>query len=342
VELNQEFLIETFFSYCKRPLFKKYQNVFNAECPVCKEGKSSGRSRRLFYFPLKNYIYCHNCSQSWKPFEWVKEVTSLTVPEIIRKNNEKIQTGINIAAVKSPQPLEPLVAVIQEDLPEESIDITDPRQVEFYTSNKFVQLATAYCRDRRLMTAVNTCGKFYISLKDRVHKHRLIIPFFNNGKVSCYQSRSLSKEQFPKYLTKLGEKEVFGLDNVKADIPYVFVFEGPIDSMFVQNGLAIAALSATDHQRSQLNNLIGYELIYVFDNDKNNSQTSNKIQKHIKEGKRTFIWPREFWEFKDFNEICCKLNLNEIPWKFVVKHSFKNAEALIKFKLNLGTFGNSK
>jgi len=124
VELNQEFLIETFYSYCKRPLHKKYQNVFNAECPVCKEGKSAGRSRRLFYFPHKQYFFCHNCSKSWRPFEWVKEVTTLTVPEIIKRNNEK--SGEIFKAIK---PIAPIKEVVISDLPENSIDLSDPVQI---------------------------------------------------------------------------------------------------------------------------------------------------------------------------------------------------------------------
>jgi hypothetical protein len=331
VELNQEFLLETFFSYCKRPLHKKYQNVFNAECPVCKEGKSAGRSRRLFYFPLKNYLYCHNCSKSWNPFEWVKEVTSLTVPEILKRNKQKASDGtqVNIKVTA-----EPIKSVVIEDLPTESIDLTSSHQIDFYQTNNYVKLALEYCNSRRLFTAVNTCNKFFISLTDRVHRNRLVIPFYKDNKVVCYQTRALTGKQFPKYLTKFGEKEVFGIDNIKADIPHVFVFEGPIDSMFVQNGIATASLTATEHQNRQINSLIGYEVIYVFDNDKNNSQTSSKIQKHIKDGKKVFIWPKEFREFKDFNEVCCKLELDEIPWKFVVKHSCRDAEALLKFKLS--------
>ena len=327
MELNQEFLLETFYSYCKRPLHTKYQNVFNAECPVCKEGKSSGRSRRLFYFPLKNYLYCHNCSKSWNPFEWIKEVTSLTVPEILKKNNSVLKQTIEV------KPPELVKEIVQEDLPEDSIDLTDPKQREFYKENTAVSLALEYCNNRRLFTAINTCNKFYISLVDKIHKDRLVIPFIEDTKVVCYQTRSLMPKQFPKYLTKFGEKQVFGVNNIKAEIPYIFVFEGPIDSMFVQNGVATASLTATERQNQQLTSFIGYELIYVFDNDKNNPQTSNKIEKHIKTGKRIFIWPKEFREFKDFNEVCCKLELNEIPWKFVVKHSCKEAEALIKFKL---------
>jgi len=261
--------------------------------------------------------------------EWVKEVTTLTVPEIIKKNNEK--SGTVSKFVKTT----PIVqSIVISDLPENSIEITDIPQAEFYKDNKFVKLALQYCLDRRLLTAANSCKRFFLSLDDKVHKNRLVIPFYNeSNKVICYQTRALTQNQFPKYLTKFGEKELFGLNNIDVQIPYVFVFEGPIDSMFVKNGVAMASLAPTEKQMQQLNNLIGYEQIYVFDNDKNNQQTAKKIEKYIKSGKRIFIWPKEFSKFKDFNEICCNLELDEIPWKFVVKNAANGQEALIKQKL---------
>jgi hypothetical protein len=301
--------------------------VYNAECPVCKEGKSSGRSRRLFYFPSKQYFFCHNCSKSWQPFEWVKEVTSLTVPEILKRNREK--SG-EITIYKKPELIK---QVVINDLPEDSIDLTDPTQVEFYKDNKFVKIALQYIESRKLLTAINTCKKFYISLTDKIHKNRLVIPFINDNKTVCYQTRALTQNQFPKYLTKFGEKELFGLSNIDSSIPYVFVFEGPIDSMFIKNGVALAALSPTEKQAQQLSNLIGYQQIYVIDNDKNNKQTSRKVDKFIKEGKTVFVWPKDLIRFKDFNEICTELELNEISWKFVVSNSFKGQQALLKRRL---------
>lgn len=328
MELNQEFLIELFYTHCKRPIHKKYQNTFNAECPVCKEGKSAGRSRRLFYFPNKEYFYCHNCCKSWRLLDWVKEVTGLTMPEIIKRNNEKNEG----TTFKPPQ--EPIKPLELPDLPENSIDLTDDNQVKYFFDDEYVMLAQKCIRDRRLLTAVNSCKKFYISLEDKVHKNRLIIPFFDvNNKVVCYQTRSLSEKEMPRYLTKFGEKEIFNIANVTSDIPHVFIFEGPIDSMFVKNGVAVASLSPTEKQETTLNNLIGYEKIYVFDNDKNNEQTAKRIEKHIKQNKRIFIWPKEFSKFKDFNEICCSLKIDEIPWQFVVKNSAVGQKALLKQKL---------
>jgi hypothetical protein len=255
----------------------------------------------------------------------------MTVPEIIKRNNEK--TGEIHQTSTVPEPAEKIELVIP-DLPEGCVDLTDSAQIEFYKDNKYVNLAIDYCQTRRLLTAANSCKKFYVSLEDKVHKNRLVIPFYgDNNKVVCYQTRALTSKQFPKYLTKFGEKEVFGISNIDSSIPYVFVFEGPIDSMFVKNGVAMASLSPTERQLQQLNNLIGFEQIFVLDNDKNNAQTAKKIEKYIKEGKKIFIWPREFAKFKDFNEICCNLELDEISWKFVLKNSSKGSGALIKQKL---------
>lgn len=333
MELNQEFLIEVFYSFCKRPIHKKYQNVFNAECPVCREGKSAGRSRRLFFFPHKNYFYCHNCSKSWRPFEWVREVTSWTFPEIVKKNKEKEENSSQVKKIVNIQKqVQKLVEI--PSLPENSVDLTDPSQVNFFKENKYIKLALEYVEERRLFKATNRCKKLFVSLNDRIHKNRLIIPFYNQQEeIVCYQSRALTQNQFPKYLTKFGEKEIFSLNNVVEEIPYIFVFEGPIDSMFVKNGVAMASLSPTEKQIRQLNSFIGYEQIWVFDNDKNNQQTTRKIQKYIKDGKKIFIWPKEFAKFKDFNEICCSLELDEIPWKFVVKNSADGPSAMIKQKL---------
>ena len=330
MDLCQEFLIELFYTHCKRPLHKKYQNVFNAECPICKEGTSAGRTRRLYYFPNKEYFYCHNCTKSWQPYEWVKEATGLTFLEILKRNNEKLGTTPSLKTQKEELPPPPVIA----ELPKNSIDLSDPDQISYYKNHKIVKKALEYCIDRRLFSAINTCKKFYVSLDDKIYKNRLIIPFFDeSGKVASYQARSILSTQFPKYLTKFGDKPLFGLNNVQNDVPYMFVFEGPIDSMFVQNGVATASLASNEGQTSLLRNMIGFDLIYVYDNDKKNKEVTQKIESSIKAGKRVFIWPKEMKAFKDMNEIACHLKIDEIPWKFIESNSVSGPEALIKYKL---------
>ena len=71
---------------------------------------------------------------------------------------------------------------------------------------------------------------------------RLVIPFFDkSGKMFAYQGRAFGNET-PRYITLklVSEKEkIYGLERIDFD-SHVFVVEGPIDSLFIDNCLAVA------------------------------------------------------------------------------------------------------
>ena len=329
--LPQDYVIQALYSHCKRPVYKKYQRVYNAECCVCGEGHSAGRKRRLFYFPDDRYFYCFNCSRSWSELNWIHEISKKPVYEILKEtktfhSSKEIQTKIA-------KQNEVVKAVDIPALPDDAIDIFDSNQVVFHKEEKLVKSSVEYAQKRRLFTAVNRPKSLYVSLKDKVHKNRLIIPFYGEtGKVESYQSRSLDGDVYPKYLTKYGEKSLYGENNIDNDIPYIFIFEGPIDAMFVKNAVAVGGSSMTDKQESFIKKCVDKEIIYVYDNDKNNKEMSKKIKNLIKQNKKLFVWPKEFKKFKDVNEICCNLHLDELPYKFIVQNSYSGVEALMKQK----------
>ena len=299
---------------------------------MCGEGNSAGRKRRLFYFPDDRYFYCFNCNRSWSELNWVHEISKKPIYEILKEtktfhSSKEIQTKI---AKQS----ETVKAVDVPTLPDDAVNIFDYNQVAFYKEEKLVKRAIEYAQKRRLFTAINRPKTLYVSLKDRVHKNRLIIPFYGeSGKIESYQSRTLDGDTYPKYLTKYGEKSLYGEDAIDNSIPYIFVFEGPIDAMFVKNAVAVGGASITDKQEAFIKKCVGKEIIYVYDNDKNNKEMSKKIKSLIKNNKKLFIWPKEFKKFKDVNEICCNLHLDELPYKFIVQNTFSGVEAIMKQKV---------
>jgi hypothetical protein len=121
--------------------------------------------------------------------------------------------------------------IVVPDLPKDSINLFDPVQLEYYKSNEIVNEALKVIRQRKLHNAVNCPNAYYISLCDYVHKNRLCIPFINsNNKLTFYQTRTILKSDndagIPKYLSKFtGDKGVFGINNISADIDYIFKFE---------------------------------------------------------------------------------------------------------------------
>lgn len=331
--LPQDYVIQTIYTRCKRPVYKKYQRVYNAECCVCHEGHSAGQKRRLFYFTDERYFYCFNCGKSWKELNWIQEVTHQNYHEILNEAshftcsvdlNVKIENESKVKVTEIPC------------IPNDSIDICNSKELEFYSKREgysLVQKTWDYCNKRKILDAINKPKSLYVSKDDYVHKNRLIIPFYSEtGKVESYQSRSLDSDEYPKYLTKYGEKCLFGENSLNSNIPYIFVFEGPIDAMFVQNAVAIGGSTMTERQENYLKKCFGYEIIFVYDNDKNNKQMDKKIKQLIKQNKKMFIWPKEMDKYKDINEVCCSLNLTEFPYKFIIENSFTGIEALMKFK----------
>jgi hypothetical protein len=89
----------------------------------------------------------------------------------------------------------------------------------------------------------------------------------------------------------------------------------------------------TDKQEAFIKKCVDKEIIYVYDNDKNNKEMSKKIKNLIKQNKKLFVWPKELKKYKDINEICCNLCLDELPYKFIVQNSCSGVEALMKQKV---------
>ena len=89
--------------------------------------------------------------------------------------------------------------------------------------------------------------------------------------------------------------KVFGLDTLNIN-KTVYVVEGPIDSMFLYNAIAMAG---ADINLSYLNK---GKTVFVFDNEKRNSEIIKRIEKTIESGYSVCIWP-DYMPFKDINDM---------------------------------------
>jgi DNA primase catalytic core, N-terminal domain len=327
----QNFVIQTFFQYTKRPTYRKTTNTYAGECPYCHEGKSAGKKRRFFYIPEDDHLFCHNCGESKNGLEFVKEQTHMSVSEILAESGSHADTIEDLIKKSdfykkaNPNPL-----------PYDSINLFDSNQVSFYKENQVVKDALKFITKRRLDTAVNRPKSLWISLTDMTHKNRVVFPFYNTeGKIITYQSRALYREDEDKakYLTKANsEKGVFNLDKVSPDIDYIFLQEGPIDAMFLRNSVALAGIHPTEEQLEMLQKAYPmHNLIYVLDNqwvDK----TSYKVTKELLgKGESVFIWPKEYNRYKDLNELCIVQNKDEVSHAIITQNTYIGMKGLIQF-----------
>jgi hypothetical protein len=157
---------------------------------------------------------------------------------------------------------------------------------------------------------------------------RLIIPFIDkDGKLFGFQGRSFVPNAFLRYITIMFDDDypkIFGLDQVDTTKKY-YVLEGPIDSIFVKNSIAMAG-SALDYRR--LDN--PENAVFVFDNEPRKPETVAKMQKAIEAGFKVAIWSPKI-TFKDVNDMIKKggMSASRVTWE-MDRRTFSGLQAKLE------------
>ncbi len=320
-ELNnipRNYCLHMFLKYAGKP--KKSGDTYVGCCPICHEGKSWGKKQRALYVPNENFFYCYNDNEGYSPYAWIKHVTGWSyqdiLEDVIRFSGKDFLERVEVEQFH-------VATHEQPQIPPDSIDLTDEQQVSYYADNRVVKHALQYVETRRLMTAVNRCDKYFISLNDPIHRNRLIIPFIVNGRIEFYVSRAIFDDDTrPKYLGKFGSKPIFNINKIDSTIPYYFAFEGPIDSMFVRNAVACSGISMTASQKQQLS---CYDMmmkrIWVLDNQRLDATAREQSIELAQTGDLVFVWPYALRNFKDVNELAQKTGKDEIPYRLFVDNA---------------------
>jgi hypothetical protein len=316
-QIPSNYLLEKFYTYAGGPAYNKFTKVYHGSCPICREGKSWLKKKRLFFYPTTNSFFCFNCSKSWNAYSWLYQVTGMTKEDI----QAEIQSGDCSRDISNEILNKPFTRKILSSLPYDSINIMDERQKVFYGTNRYFQAAVEYIKERKLNTAINRSPSYYISLKDNFHKNRLCIPYYDtDNKIVFYQTRALDGSE-PRYLNKIGyDKTVFGIERVDPNIDYLFLFEGALDAMMVKNGLAVAGLTLTESQERQLANFPFHQKIWVTDNPRLDEAAKQNLIKLVQSKQKAFKWPQK--PYKDFNEWAVKEDLNEIDYNIIVNSTY--------------------
>ena len=333
--IPEDYVIIKFFELGYYPKRNKFNNTFQCGCPICKEGYSLGKKRRCYYIPEKEVIFCHNCGWSSKPAKWICEVSGLSNIELIEELREYVPELV------IPEDKNFTKKIISSTLPVDSINLSDESQLSYYKNNDVLRSCMHLIKHRRLDTAINRPTNLYLTLTDKVHKNRLIIPFITErNDIEFYQSRTVLKfdNKKPKYLSKINaEKTLFNINKIDNTNEFVYIFEGPINAFFTKNSVAVAGITEgnntfTPRQREQLNTTLKFHTkIWVLDSQWIDNASLVKSQNLLEQGEKVFIWPEKFGtRFKDFNDIAMHCNIDEITGEFIQKNTCEGLTGIIK------------
>ena len=115
------------------------------------------------------------------------------------------------------------------------------------------------------------------------------------------QGRSLKigDKKSVKYITVMindDAPKIYGLDDVELDGP-VYVTEGPFDSTFIHNSIAMCGADG-DVGKWGISNPI-----WIYDNEPRNREIVSRIERTISKGDSVVIWNPESIDDKDINDM---------------------------------------
>jgi len=286
---------------------RKSSGLYNFSCPLCGDSTSNtGKARGYIYEKKgKMLFHCHNCSATMAIPNFIKSVDQSLYNEFVmeklkdNKTPEQQDLESFVEKMKKPiflkeGPLKGLKKVSQLSPDHRVKKLVDSRKIPTPYHAKLFS-----CPNFKQFTNNLIPGKFDEESIKR-DETRLLIPFFTKEKkVHAYQGRALGESKV-KYITIVLDEtvpKVYGLDTVNFD-RFVYVFEGPIDSMFVPNSIAtaggdlVSAISSFDKKN----------LVVVYDNEPRSRETIKKLDKAIMQGYNVVIWPENL-EHKDINDM---------------------------------------
>ena len=130
---------------------------------------------------------------------------------------------------------------------------------------------------------------------------RIVLPFYDeNGELVGVSGRAINNSPL-RYLTMRFRDDVpliFNLNSVDRT-KTIYVTEGPIDSLFLPNGIAVAG---SDFKKIPED--IKDNAILVYDNEPRNKEIIKKMDEVIDLGYRVCIWnDKRITEYKDINDM---------------------------------------
>jgi predicted RNA-binding Zn-ribbon protein involved in translation (DUF1610 family) len=280
---------------------KKKKGLYNFRCPYCGDSQKHKNKARGYLFEIKNdLVYkCHNCGVGRSFSVFLKEQFPHVYDEYVM---EKYKQGLTGKGRNTPNPK------VKFDAP--TFDIKHKVDLERISDLNNSHQARAYLLGRGIpeqrLSDLYYCPAFkaWTNSKKKVFEdtknddERIIIPLFDfDGNLFGYQGRSMDIRNKMRYITVMLDdtaQKVYGLDKINRD-QTVYVTEGPFDSMFLPNSVAMCG---ADVDLTVFN----LDLVYVYDNEPRNKQIVDRIDKTIEAGYKVVIWPKDLGE-KDLNDL---------------------------------------
>jgi hypothetical protein len=302
--------------------------LYNFRCIYCGDSQKNKNKTRGYIYGYKNdHNYkCHNCGVSKSFTNFLKDIDSSLYDQYVMERYKNGSTG---KGSNTPEPKftfeKPKFTKKAFDLPSIT-ELNKEHSARIYLENRKIPQnflsKIFYCEKFKQWT--NEQKETFESTK--YDEPRIIIPLINNGEIFGFQGRSLSKKPKVKYITIILDEDqpkIYGLDRIDWN-KTVYVVEGPFDSMFIDNSIAMVG---ADIDKMFFATNFETNFVMVYDNEKRNKEMVARLEKSIEMKFPVVIWPKDLKE-KDINDIVLSGQDVESMLKL---NTYQGLEAKLKF-----------
>lgn len=291
---------------------KLSRNKYNFSCPICGDSKTNTNKARgvILSKGTDVFYYCHNdpsCNSSFDYFlkridaniarqfrlekfrQSVIDSSIEQTSDIVKTPPEAARGKVSVAPIDTYSLLQKVVDLPLEHPARMYIDarkIPDERMQDIWYTDTWLQFTNT------------VCGSTVIPPKDHP---RVVFPLRDKNHLTfAFQGRTLNNNIQPKYLTcKLDADAVklFGQEKIN-EADNIFILEGPIDSMFIRNAVAMAGSDLSLDNCPYIHNRV-----FVLDNEPRSKVIVAKYHKLLKAGEKVVSWKNCKWTDKDINDM---------------------------------------
>jgi transcription elongation factor Elf1 len=283
----------------------------NCRCPICGDSQKSKLKARGWILEKDNsaLYYCHNCGASLSLRNFLKSVDHNLYNEYV------IDTALDKKARRE------LFQPKKEVKPLDTLTMKAPNfkkkgspllKIKKVSSLNYDHKAKLYVQKRRIPASEQYKLYYAPKFNEWVNSiipgklpklendsPRLVMPFIDKeGNLFGFNARAFASNEL-RYITIMIDEDmpkIFGLDSVNFNEKY-YVIEGPIDSLFIDNSVAMAG---ADGNASGLENT--ENAVFVFDNEPRNKEIVSRMERCLDKGYNICIWPEKVLD-KDINDV---------------------------------------
>lgn len=318
--------------------WKKYNQLATCRCTICGDSKRNKSKTRFYFYEKKGgfFVKCHNCDFGTTLSKFLEQFDRGIHEQYTLEKYRSGTTGRNESEpeYKFAEPKFGKSRTSTEDVEREPLSVGLSSLSELQEDHPAVVflLRRQIPRDKHhLLYFAPNFAEWAKTIDPDMqlgNEPRLIIPIIHEGRLIGANCRSFDPKSSSRYITLRKEKSEnrmwFGLDRLDSSRPVVVV-EGPLDSLFLPNAVAIIGLGKC----ATLPKELGSDPIFALDNEPRNKELVKTMQELVANKRTICVWPSSIAE-KDINEMVLAGTSAGVVYKTILKNSCQGASAVFK------------